>query len=262
MPGANCSIYGYSTSRKNSGLAIFRVPTGNDEFSQQWREKIVNIITRDRVIDQNLRKQINAKTLHTCELHYPEDQLIRNQIKTTRIPGALPTLNLPKKTFPNTLETKMERSTVSITKRSVSSSAVSTVCYKSFSEFYIRIHKLKLPVGWEINKHLDDSLSIKFNDEKHIVPKYKILVDNQLSYQILIFNWLLPTNHCLNSNYNSTMKNVTLSTLISSIVELKLCQGVTIFESDTHIKHFIPQQFNPSSLLPLQQTEYFRLYFI
>jgi len=40
MPGANCSIFGCSTSIKTKGIAIFRVPTGNDD-------------TRDRVIDQN-----------------------------------------------------------------------------------------------------------------------------------------------------------------------------------------------------------------
>jgi len=77
MPGANCSIFGCSTSRKTKGIAI------------EWRQKIVQIITRDRVIDQNLKKQIENRTLHTCELHYPEECLLRNTNKTTRIPGSL-----------------------------------------------------------------------------------------------------------------------------------------------------------------------------
>ena len=99
MPGANCSIYGCPTSRKSKGISIFRVPTGDDEYSKNWREKIVNIITKDRVIDKNLRSQIEKKNLYTCELHYLEDQLIRNDTKTTRIPGVVPTLNLPVKSF-------------------------------------------------------------------------------------------------------------------------------------------------------------------
>ena len=70
MPGANCSIYGCKTSRKDKGIAIFRVPTGEDEFSTKWRDEIVNIITKDRVIDKNLRRQIDTKNLYTCELHY------------------------------------------------------------------------------------------------------------------------------------------------------------------------------------------------
>ena len=74
MPGANYSIFGCSTSRKSKGISIFRVPTGDDEYSSQWREKIVNIITRDRVIDDSLKKRIENRTQHTCELHYPEEK--------------------------------------------------------------------------------------------------------------------------------------------------------------------------------------------
>ena len=99
MPGANCSIFGCSTSRKTKGIAIFRVPTGDDDYSTEWRQKIVQIITRDRVIDKSLKNQIERRTLHTCELHYSEECLIKNPIKTTRIPGYLPTRNLPTKTF-------------------------------------------------------------------------------------------------------------------------------------------------------------------
>ena len=99
MPGANCAILNCSTSRNKKGIAIFRVPTGEDDFSKKWRENIINIVTKDRIIDGSLRKQIENKSLYTCELHYPEDKLIRNTTKTTRIPGALPTLNLPKKSF-------------------------------------------------------------------------------------------------------------------------------------------------------------------
>ena len=41
MPGVNCSIYGCSTSRKSKGIAILRVPTGDDDYSTQDRQKIV-----------------------------------------------------------------------------------------------------------------------------------------------------------------------------------------------------------------------------
>ena len=111
MPGANCSIYNCSTSRKDKGIAIFKNPAGDDDFNRKWRENLVNIITRDRVIDQNLQRQINENTLHTCEHHYTEDCLLRNPKKTTRKPGSLPIFNNPVKSFskPN-----KERSTSSI----------------------------------------------------------------------------------------------------------------------------------------------------
>ena len=84
MPGANCSILGCSTSRKTKGIAIFRVPTGDDDYSKNYRQKLVDIITRDRVIDQQLKGQIERRTLHTCELHYPPECLLRNPNKTTK----------------------------------------------------------------------------------------------------------------------------------------------------------------------------------
>ena len=45
MPGANCSIFGCSTSRKTKGVAIFKIPAGNDDFNKSWREKLVSIIS-------------------------------------------------------------------------------------------------------------------------------------------------------------------------------------------------------------------------
>ena len=80
MPGANCSIFGCSVSRRTSGIAIFKIPGGNDEFSSSWREKLVNIITKDRVIDKGLRNQIDKRKLHICEMHYTEDQILRSKL--------------------------------------------------------------------------------------------------------------------------------------------------------------------------------------
>ena len=64
MPGSNCSIFGCPISRKTVGLAIIRVTQRADEYNSKWRDKLVNIITRDRVIDQSLKKQIEKKNLY------------------------------------------------------------------------------------------------------------------------------------------------------------------------------------------------------
>jgi len=79
MPGANCSIFGCSTSRDHIGISLHRIPQKDDDFSSNWREKIVQIITRDRVVDQSLRKQIDKRSLHICELHYSDDKLLRRK---------------------------------------------------------------------------------------------------------------------------------------------------------------------------------------
>ena len=79
MPGANCAIFGCSTSRKHK-ISIFRVPTKDDEWSKEWRRKIVAVITRDRVVDSNLKRQIDNKALYVCEKHYPQDKLLHRKL--------------------------------------------------------------------------------------------------------------------------------------------------------------------------------------
>ncbi len=51
MPGAKCSILNCSASRLHKGIWIFKVRGGDDEFSTKWREKLINIVIRDRVVD-------------------------------------------------------------------------------------------------------------------------------------------------------------------------------------------------------------------
>ena len=58
MVGANCSIFGCSSSRRKSGVAIFKVPQGDDEWSSNWRKSIISVVTKDRVIDKALRESI------------------------------------------------------------------------------------------------------------------------------------------------------------------------------------------------------------
>ena len=81
MPGANCSIFGCTKSRTTKGLAIFGIPKKDDEWHRYWREKLVNIITKDREIDADLRGQIERISLHICELHFAEDQVICRKFK-------------------------------------------------------------------------------------------------------------------------------------------------------------------------------------
>ena len=81
MVGANCSIFGCSSSRRKSGVAIFKVPQGDDEWSSNWRKSIISVVTKDRVIDKALRERIMKKNIFVCEKHYSEDQLIRCMYK-------------------------------------------------------------------------------------------------------------------------------------------------------------------------------------
>ncbi len=74
MPGANCSIFGCSTSRRNTDIRIFKVPKGTDAEAKNIREKWIAVIERNREKDPSFKSQKERDTLHICELHFaPED---------------------------------------------------------------------------------------------------------------------------------------------------------------------------------------------
>ena len=73
MPGDNCSILGWSTSRATPGVALLGKPKNDDEYNVNWRKNIVDMITKIRVVDAGLKRQIEKKSLHFCEKHYPEE---------------------------------------------------------------------------------------------------------------------------------------------------------------------------------------------
>ena len=60
IPGVNYVIYGCSSARLTPGISL--------EQSLTLEENIVAVITQDRVIDDNLKKQIKNQTLCTCRL--------------------------------------------------------------------------------------------------------------------------------------------------------------------------------------------------
>ena len=60
MPGVNYVIYGCSSARTTPGVSLYR--------SLTLEENIVAVITQDRVIDDNLKRQIRNQILCTCRL--------------------------------------------------------------------------------------------------------------------------------------------------------------------------------------------------
>ena len=59
-----------SRRSKYKGLSIFKVPSGDSEFETTWRNKLIAVVTRDRVIDSKLKEQINKNRIYICQQHY------------------------------------------------------------------------------------------------------------------------------------------------------------------------------------------------
>ena len=60
---------------------------------------MINIITKDRVVDQSLRKQIESDKLYICERHFSKEQLWIYGSKKSLEVGVIPSLNLHVKAF-------------------------------------------------------------------------------------------------------------------------------------------------------------------
>ena len=56
-------------------MALFQISTKDDKYSTVCRNKLVAIITRDRVVDAGLKGQIERQMLYICECHYKEAQI-------------------------------------------------------------------------------------------------------------------------------------------------------------------------------------------
>ena len=60
MPGGIFVIYGCFFGRTTPGVSLYR--------SLTLEENIVAVITQDRLIDDNSKRQIKKQTLYTCRL--------------------------------------------------------------------------------------------------------------------------------------------------------------------------------------------------
>ena len=78
MPESNCAIYGCGACRtkKYKEISIFKLPKAVDDETKRWRNEILNVITRDRVIDVGLREQIREDRVYICEQHFRQWRLV------------------------------------------------------------------------------------------------------------------------------------------------------------------------------------------
>ena len=267
MPGDNCSLYGCTVSRrsKHKGIAIFKIPTGDTDFEKKWREKLISIITKDRVIDAALRERINCRKLFICQRHYREDQILNHATRKTVKPGEIPELNLPIKSIPTISSSTSPRKSAGIVLQKKLSSLESAItthnnmeCYRSFSEFLTRVPSLKLH-DWETS--ITSTIAyFNLKDDLHLVPKFEIYVDQHLSFTIRFFLWRLPNKHEIYSQYNGSLKNITLSNIIKTLLNYYVCTGLSNSFAGSFLEHSVPKIFSltQENISPLCQTKWYR----
>ena len=75
MPGANCFVFGCRSDRRHREVGIFRTPAGKDKKSKEIRNAWIKVVTRDRVVDENFRRQIDSGNLYVCERHFKKGEI-------------------------------------------------------------------------------------------------------------------------------------------------------------------------------------------
>ena len=74
----SCVIYGCGISENKKhehGLSLFKLPGRKTDFYVKWKKDILNVITKDRVIDQNLQHLIDNDRVWICEKHFKSEDI-------------------------------------------------------------------------------------------------------------------------------------------------------------------------------------------
>ena len=121
------------------------------------------------------------------------------------------------------------------------------IYYKSYDEFCTRINALKLHHEWKILPGKEFTQICK-NDNKHSIPLFNIYVEENLRFTIRVFNWSITNGHKIYNQNRISLKNITLSNLISTITNYVVCTGIT---NSQIINSESLKDFDPSLILVL-----------
>ena len=255
MPGSNCAIPGCGTTRRSkfSGISLFGLPPNNSEDSEKmkWREELLSIITKYRVVDEGLKKQICNNTLKICEKHFNDDEFSDYGSRKVLKDGVLATLNMPVKSIPE--KPSVIRVNTAITKRVLYQEQMDiqtadnpevTLIYNDFDEFKKRIGKLKNKEPWQITIE-DELVKMLSMSSHHLLPKFEIYVDSSLDIFVRVVGWVLPDTHPLFTSLNKSFFQITLNNFIRQLETYDFCPGVSVPDSNAVVKrHVIPLNFD------------------
>ena len=229
---------------------------------------MIDVVTKDRVIDSSLREQINKRTIRVCQQHFRPDQYNIHDTSKTLKPGEIPELNLPVKSLPSKQSTpRSSAESISIKKERnlppPSSSNIVSPCYRDFEEFKKRIELLKLPSSWKIVNNYNVDIVFKYFDSVHTLPMYEVFTNDTLIFKIRYFSWLIPNNHEIYTNYSHSFNNITVSNLVKVLSNYNICSGINDpAAAVSFIEHSVPKFFSLSSAdastSPLYQSKFYR----
>ena len=99
------------------------------------------------------------------------------------------------------------------------------IFYKSFDDFSKRVNNLKSLKNW-ITREMNEGIIFTFPSDQLTLPQYKISVDKKHDFLLHVYYFPLPSDHTLYTQFSGSMKNITISNLITRVQNKKLCEGL------------------------------------
>ena len=163
-------------------------------------------------------------------------------IKKRLVFGAIPTLNMPKKSH----EIEPISSRRPLPDRPLQVTPSSNSCYKSLEELSNRARGLKCLADW-VSKFSVAKAVFKKMVEPYMLPHLEVIVDDSLAFSVKVYGCCLVDDHPLYLKYRRSMQNVTLSKLIKELEGLKLCTGIQACEiTGKMFHHVVPLNISDS----------------
>jgi altronate dehydratase len=97
--------------------------------------------------------------------------------------------------------------------------------------------------NWKLET-TETSMTLKLFTVPYSIPKYQILIDNDLQFTLAVFSWILPEDHSVYKAYYRSLRHITVSKLLFDIEGYKMCDGVTGISSELLISHSLPVDLN------------------
>ena len=75
MLGKNCAVFGCGSSRRKTGIGIWKLPKAKDESNAKWRDEWLGEIKKTRDLDQSFKELIKNDQIFTCEKHFAAEDV-------------------------------------------------------------------------------------------------------------------------------------------------------------------------------------------
>ena len=164
--------------------------------------------------------------------------LVQSEKMTKKKPkfGALPTLNMPKKSHDSRKPVPRPSRTIVRDHEDKTNKRI----YESFEELCVRVKSLKTLSTWKLEQ-LNDRMLIKRLSDSFLLPELELIIDDSLGFTVKVFGCLLPEDHELYSSCFRSVMNVSVSNLVKDMDSYFICPGVEPSTCSDVIQHVIPK---------------------